>query len=198
MLDVVDEHLDVEAVARARIRSVRQALGWSLDLLAERSHLSASTISRIENGKRTLSLDVLVALARALQVDVGALIDTASDDDVVIRPVSVPAWPGSVAWPLSRSTSDTIVMKIRLEPSREEPEPKVHAGHDWFHVLSGTVHLTLGDRVIAVEAGEAAEFSTMIPHAMRTVGAPAELIMIFDRHGRDAHLDVPRVVGHDG
>ncbi|MGH3369819.1 MAG: helix-turn-helix domain-containing protein [Nocardioidaceae bacterium] len=52
---------------RTRLRSLRQALGWSLDLLGERSNLSPSTISRIETGKRTVSLDVLRPMARAIR-----------------------------------------------------------------------------------------------------------------------------------
>ena len=54
---------------RTRLRSLRTTLGLSLDELAARTHLSASTISRVETGKRTISLDVLLPLATALQVD---------------------------------------------------------------------------------------------------------------------------------
>jgi ribosome-binding protein aMBF1 (putative translation factor) len=39
---------DVDSAVRARLRSLRRTLGWSLDDLAQRCHLSASTISRIE------------------------------------------------------------------------------------------------------------------------------------------------------
>ena len=46
----------------------------SLDEIAERSNLSASTVSRIETGKRALSIDVLVPLAAALQVSVDDLL----------------------------------------------------------------------------------------------------------------------------
>ena len=41
--------------------------------LAERTHLSPSTISRVETGKRALGLDVLLPLAAALQVSLDAL-----------------------------------------------------------------------------------------------------------------------------
>ncbi len=71
---------------RTRLRSLRQALGLSLDELAVRTNLSASTISRVETGKRTISLDVLLPLAAALQVDLDSLLDLHSDEDVVIRP----------------------------------------------------------------------------------------------------------------
>ena len=39
----------------------------------------------------------------------------------------------------------------------------------------------------AVRAGEAAEFSTMVPHSFVAAGGPAELIMLFDRDGPLAH-----------
>lgn len=179
--------VDIEATVRARLRGLRQSLGWSLDDLAERSHLSASTISRIETGKRTIGLDVLLALAGALQVDVDRLLDVDQDDDVIIRPVPT-SWSGTTTWPLTRPTSSMAAIKVRLEPSAAPPEAQVHPGHDWLFVLSGTVHLTLGDRQVTVEAGEAAEFSTMTPHAVTAIDEPAELLMVFDRDGRRAHL----------
>jgi quercetin dioxygenase-like cupin family protein len=64
----------------------------------------------------------------------------------------------------------------------------VHPGHDWFFVLDGRVRLVLGEREIVVEAGEAAEFATMTPHALAAIDGPAELIMIFDRDGHRAHV----------
>jgi hypothetical protein len=54
--------------------------------------------------------------------------------------------------------------------------------------LSGTIFLLLGDRTIAVEAGQAAEFSTMIPHAFGARGGPAEILAIFDHDGQRSHL----------
>ncbi|MGI8573821.1 MAG: cupin domain-containing protein [Egibacteraceae bacterium] len=79
-------------------------------------------------------------------------------------------------------------MKMRLEPTETPTHARVHPGHDWFYVLSGRIRLQLGDRTIIVEAGEAAEFSTMTPHSIDALDAPAELIMVFDRDGQRAHL----------
>jgi transcriptional regulator with XRE-family HTH domain len=186
---------DVEQLVRARLRGLRQAAGLSLDDLAARSHLSASTISRIETGKRTIGLDVLLALARGLQVDIESLLDLHDDDDVVIRPAPTAQW-GATIWPLSRPTSATTAIKVRMEPSGRPATPQVHPGHDWLFVLSGRVRLTLGDREVVVEEGEAAEFSTMTPHAVDAVDGPAELIMVFDRDGQRAHLH--RDEGADG
>lgn len=182
------ETTDIEQVVRTRLRSLRTTLGLSLDEVATRTNLSASTISRIETGNRTISLDVLIPLARALQVDLDALLDDHGDHDVVIRPSPNAAAQGVTTWMLSRPTGNTIAMKMRLEPQTERPEQRVHTGHDWFAVIEGRVRLYLGDREIVVEAGEAAEFGTMTPHAIAAVDRPAELIMIVDRDGQRAHV----------
>lgn len=39
-----------------------------------------------------------------------------------------------------------------------------------------------------VEAGQAAEFSTMIPHAFKAIGGPAEILCILDHDGERSHL----------
>lgn len=178
---------DVEAIVRSRLRSLRNTLGLSLDELAAQTNLSPSTISRVETGHRTISLDVLVPLARALHVDLDALLDVHSDDDVVIRPTPN-STDGITTWMLSRPTGKTIAIKMRLEPTAGPPVQRVHPGHDWMFVLKGRVRLFLGDRELTVETGEAAEFATMTPHACAAIGAPAEVIMIFDRDGQRAHV----------
>ncbi len=177
----------IERVVRTRLRSLRNTLGLSLDELAARANLSPSTISRVETGKRTISLDVLLPLATALHVDLDALLDVRSDDDVVIRPA--PSTTGArTTWMLSRPTGNTIAIKMRLEPTPRRPEQRVHPGHDWFFVLEGRVRLSLGEREVVIETGEAAEFATMTPHAITAVDDPAELFMIFDRDGQRAHV----------
>jgi transcriptional regulator with XRE-family HTH domain len=185
---------EIERVVRTRLRSLRHTLGLSLDEVAARTSLSPSTISRVETGKRTISLDILLPLATALQVGLDALLDVRSDDDVVIRPV-----PDSseerTTWMLSRPTGKTIAVKMRIEPARREQEQRVHPGHDWFFVIAGRVRLSLGEREITVQAGEAAEFGTMTPHAIAAMDGPAELLMIFDREGQRAHVH-HEIAGH--
>jgi transcriptional regulator with XRE-family HTH domain len=183
----VSSATDLEDLARSRLRSLRTTLGYSLDELAERTRLSPSTISRVETGKRTLGLDVLVPLADALHVSLDVLLEAPRDGDVVIRPV--PHSSGTrTTWPLSRPDGRTMAVKMRLEPATGRPAQRVHPGHDWFVVLEGRVRLWLGDREIDVDTGEAAEFATMTPHAFGALGGPAELVMIFDRDGQRAHV----------
>lgn len=174
-------------MVRTRLRSLRNTLGLSLDELAARTNLSASTISRIETGNRTISLDVLLPLANALQIGLEALLAFDVDDDVVIHP-EVSRSGKRTTWLLSRPTANTIALKVRYEPTDRAPRPRTHPGHDWFYVIEGRVRLQLGERQILVETGEAAEFTTLTPHSIAAIDRPAELIMIFDREGHRAHV----------
>lgn len=177
---------EIEQTVRTRLRGLRTAQSLSLDDLAERSHLSPSTISRIETGKRAISLDILLPLARALRTDVETLLAEDVDEDVVIRPTPSHE-DGRTTWMLTKATGTTTAMKVRLEPSSTPVQQRVHPGHDWFFVLEGRVRLLLGERVVVVESGEAAEFETMTPHSFDAVDGPAEVIMIFDRDGHRVH-----------
>lgn len=180
----------IERTARHRIRSLRQARGWSIDELARRSHIGPSTISRIETGHRRLALDHLVTLAQALETTVDELlVDGDAGGDVVIRPTSDTA-KGVTYWMLTRPNDPTgrIVAKMRVPATNGSPEPRVHPGRDWFYVLDGTVRLLLGEREHLVQVGQAAEFDTMTPHWILGYGGPAEVLTIFDRHGEQAHL----------
>ncbi|WP_127501234.1 helix-turn-helix domain-containing protein [Actinoplanes solisilvae] len=176
---------DLEALVRQRIRGLRVARGWSLDELAARSLLSPSTLSRIETGHRRIALDQMAAIARALGSTIDQLVESDADDDVVIRPHSHPE-RGITTWLLSRDSGQTVA-KMRI--TRKVPgELRVHPGRDWFTVLSGTVELRLGDRTILVGQNEAAEFSTMVPHAFGAHGGPAEVLCILDHEGGRSHL----------
>jgi transcriptional regulator with XRE-family HTH domain len=183
---------EIDALVRKRIRGLRVALGWSLDDLAARCYLSPSTLSRIETGHRRIGLDQLSSIAHALGASLDQLVASVSDDDVVIRPQHDRA-RGITTWMLSREpgANGITVAKMRVtrpEPRRGVDELKVHPGKDWFTVLSGTIVLLLAERTIVVEAGEAAEFSTMTPHYFGARGGPAEVLGIFDHDGQRSHL----------
>ena len=183
---------DLDGLVRKRIRGLRAARGWSLDDLAARCYLSPSTLSRIETGHRRIALDQLAPIARALGATIDQLVESVADDDVVIRPQRDEA-RGITTWMLSRDPGPhgVTVAKMRITrpaPVRGTQEMKVHPGHDWFTVLSGTIVLLLGERTIMVDAGQAAEFSTMTPHAFGAHGGPAEVLGIFDHDGQRTHL----------
>jgi len=183
---------DVDSLIRHRIKGLRLARGWSLDALAARCFLSPSTLSRIETGHRRIALDQLVPIARALGTTLDQLVESAEDEDVVIRPQQDQT-RGMTIWNLAgeRAPHGLTVAKIRITapaPAVDQGGLGVHPGRDWFTVLSGTALLRLGERSILVETGAAAEFSTMVPHAIGAHDGPVEILVILNRDGERAHL----------
>src|SRR5688572_7589674 len=56
------------------VRRRRQALGWSLEQLAERAELTANYVGNVENGLHDASLSTIEKLAAALAAPPGALL----------------------------------------------------------------------------------------------------------------------------
>jgi transcriptional regulator with XRE-family HTH domain len=199
----MEQEVAVDVVIRQRIRGLRLARGWSLDALAARCYLSPSTLSRIETGHRRIALDQLVPIARALDTTLDQLVESGDDGDVVIRPEPAHA-RGLTTWLLSseRTLHGVTVAKMRITAERPVEQLGVHPGREWFTVLSGTARLQLGERTVLVETGDAAEFSTMVPHAIGAHDGPVDILTILDHDGERAHLhtsdDNPQSYGRAG
>ncbi|MEH6382506.1 MAG: XRE family transcriptional regulator [Dietzia cercidiphylli] len=169
-----------------RLRAYRHSKGWTLDQLAERADMSASTLSRLESGKRQSSLELLLPLTRQLGISLDDLVAPTTVDPRVRRPVV--HRDGMVIAPLAPEGSSVGTYKITYPPASTAPEPRVHDGYEWFYVLSGKLRLVLGDQELILTRGEAAEFDTKIPHSLSAAGArPAQVISIFNDDGVRMH-----------
>jgi transcriptional regulator with XRE-family HTH domain len=176
----------LDSLVRKRIRALRVAQGWSLDELATRAHISPSSLSRIETGHRRLALDQLVDLARALDTSLDQLVET-DTDDVVVNPM-IDGTHGLLRWPIKAEPGMTVARQRLTDPPPDDPARlRAHPGREWLVVLSGTAVLLLGDRRLRVETNQAAEFPTMLPHAIGAERGPCEILGIFDRDARRGH-----------
>lgn len=170
-----------------RLRAARQDRGWTLEELAGRVGMSASTLSRLESGKRQATLELLLPLARQLGVRIDDLLEPRDHDPRVRRrPLQL---RGMTVAPLTREESEVRAYKITHLPDAPDGPPQTHPGHEWLYVLSGRLRLTLGGQELVLGRGEAAEFDTTVPHRMRAEGGrPAEVISIFNTAGERLHL----------
>lgn len=187
VLLMTQEDEELESLVRKRIRALRVAQGWSLGELAGRANVSQSTLSRIENGQRRLALDQLVTLARALDTSLDQLVETASDD-VISNPV-IDSAHSMMRWTFKNDADLSVVrQRFTAPPPDDTARMRAHPGREWLVVLSGTAVLMLGHRRLRVERNQAAEFPTMLPHAIGTAGSgPCEILGIFDRDARRGH-----------
>ena len=176
---------------RRRLRELRTERGLTLGEVAAAAGLDTSTLSRLESGKRRLSLDHVPALAAALEVSADELLGSPAQLDPRVRGRAEKRH-NMTMWPLShRATPNGLhVFRIQISAKRNKPPDPlpVHEGSDWLYVTSGRLRLILGDEDMEITAGEAVEFTTLTPHWFGAFDAPVELIGIFGPHGERLHL----------
>ncbi len=176
---------------RRRLRELRVERGLTLDAVASRASIDVSTLSRLESGKRRLSLDHLPGLAAALGVSADDLLSPPQRPDPRVH--NPPQhFDGLTMWPLTRhgAGGGLQAFKLRIDGERSvPPDPlAVHEGHDWIYVLAGRMRLLLGDDDLVIEPGEAVEFSTWAPHWFGAIDGPVEALAIFGPQGERIHL----------
>lgn len=190
--DAATKQEDVETRIRRRLRELRSERGLTLEQVASRAAIDVSTLSRLESGKRRLSLDHLPSLAQALEISVDELLAAPRREDPRVRPHARTV-DDLTFWPLTRKgpAAGVHAYKIRIAARRKRPpsELPVHEGHFWMYVLSGRMRLHLAEEDLIIEPGEAVEFSTWTPHWFGSSGdGPVELIALMGRQGERIHL----------
>ncbi|WP_082599270.1 helix-turn-helix domain-containing protein [Nocardioides sp. Root151] len=169
-----------------RLRRVREQRGVTLTEVAHVTGISKSTLSRLENGQRRPSLELLLPLAQAYRVPIDDLVGApdVGDPRIRLKPRRV---NGRTVLPLTRP-GGIQAWKIVIATSQSEPKLRTHDGFEWLYVLSGRMRLVMGDQDVILGVGEAAEFDTLVPHWFGSTGeGPAEVLSIFGRPGERVH-----------
>lgn len=170
-----------------RLRTVREQRGVTLTDVAHRTGISKSTLSRLENGQRKPSLELLLPLAQIYRVPLDDLVGApeVGDPRIRLKPRRV---SGRTVLPLTRP-GGIQAWKIVIPKGQSTPKLRTHDGYEWLYVLSGRMRLIQGDQDLVLGAGEAAEFDTRLPHWFGSTGdGPAEVLSIFGRPGEGMRL----------
>lgn len=110
--------MDINARIAARVRELRDAAGFSLDALAERSGVSRSNISLIERGQSSPTATVLDKLAAGLDVTLASLFEgpqpAAAAPSPVARVAEQPLWTDPASGYVRRNVSPAARSPIQL------------------------------------------------------------------------------------
>ena len=174
-----------------RLKSWREKRSMTLAELSETTGISASTLSRLEAGKRAPNLELVVPIARALRLELDDIVPRTAPDPRVRR--TKKSIGGTQYETLAPESSPVQTYKVTFPANpagvTQVPEPKVHDGQEWLYVLSGHLRLVIGEQDVTLGPGEAADFDTRIPHWLAATGAgPCEVISIFSKEGKRIHL----------
>ncbi|MDA0563318.1 XRE family transcriptional regulator [Streptomonospora sp. S1-112] len=171
-----------------RLKRLRAERGVTLSALSEATGISASTLSRLESGRRRPSLELLLPISRAHQVPLDELVGAPEVGDPRVR-LTPHRSNGATVVPLTRQPGPLQAYKMVLPAGRCTPEPRTHEGYEWLYVLAGRLRLVLADHDLVLGTGEVAEFDTRLPHWFGSTGeAPVEILSLFGRQGERMHV----------
>ena len=158
--------MDINARIARRVRELRDALGFSLDALAERSGVSRSNISLIERGQSSPTAVVLDRLASGLGVTVASLFEDsrtrAAEPSPLARVADQPLWTDPASGYIRRNVSPPVRSAIQLVdvvfPAGQRVAYDTAARevdvHQQIWMIDGTMELTVGDALWRLEPGD--------------------------------------------
>jgi len=170
----------------SRLRAMRAQRGITLVEVSERTGISKSTLSRLENGQRRPTLELLLLLAQTYRVPLDDLVGAPDVGDPRIRlePRKV---KGRTVLPLTPRAG----FRHGRSSSRPRSPRRLCAATTAMSgsTSSGRMRLILGDEDLTLGVGEAVEFDTTRPHWFGSHGdGPAEVLSLFGRPGERIHV----------
>lgn len=176
-----------------RLREHRKARRLTLKDLSGRSGVALSTLSKMELGQMSVSYEKLAAVARALSLDVGQLLDARAAAPAGAAPVVVwseaggaPAYSSgnydyrmlATGFPGKRMTP--LHGRILARERDQFPDFVRHPGQEFVTVLSGRVRIEFetGEK-IEVGRHESAYFDSGVGHIYLSLGrADAQVLVV--------------------
>lgn len=166
-----------------RLRRLRTARGLTLAGVGALTGLSTSTLSRLEQGQRRPTLELLLDLSHVYEIALDDLVAAPEEGDLHIR-LKPRRAKGRTVIPLTQHPGGIQAWKIVIPPGASRPRPRGHPGSEWLIVLSGHLRLLVGTGESTLTAGEVASFDTTIPHWFGSAdGQVVEILSLFARPG---------------
>jgi quercetin dioxygenase-like cupin family protein len=149
--------------------------------------LSLSYLSRVETGDRQPSLGTLSVLAQVYGVTLAALFEPEDDPCIVIRGADAPVQKGNDLFytHLSRRSRTASLQAVKVHVTAQGVALYAHEGEEWLYVLSGQLHLTVGEEAHTLQRGDAAHFKAHIQHRFNAIHENITEVLIVacvDRH----------------
>lgn len=153
-----------------RLRELRRQQGLSLRALAEKSGLSANTLSLIENGKTSPSVATLQQIALALNIPITAFFEVKNTRDPVIftkgdQRSSTTFSHGKLEELGDLGNDGLQPFVVTFDPQTDSgPQALTHEGSEFIFCLKGRVIYNVVGEEYILEPGDSILFSSKMPH----------------------------------
>jgi transcriptional regulator with XRE-family HTH domain len=171
----------------ARLREMRTARGLTIRRLAKISGLSVNTISLIERGQTSPSVNTLQQLAIPLQQPISAFFDDLPENPHVLfqragqrpRVSSKQGTLENLGGGIPRLGAEPVIF-IMEGGSESSKAPCVHTGREFIYCLEGQILFFIGDETYVLIPGDSLLFDAYIPHRWKNLDeTPSSALFVF-------------------
>ena len=171
--------VDLSSRLARNLRRYREGAGFSLGETADAAGIAKSTLHALEQGEGNPTLNTLWALASALAVPLGALVEESAPAVTVVRHddgVRLPA-DGVEARLIHRADGGHVeVLELTIHDRVSPPHrPGVM---EQLYVVSGEVETGPAAAPARLGEGDFAAFEGDVQHVYRAIGAPARALVV--------------------
>lgn len=159
-----------------KIKRQRLKLGLTQEELAARTELSKGFISQLERNLTSPSIATLMDILEALGTDISAFFSEASSQKVVFAAedmfIKEDAEKGyAIQWLVPNAQKNQLEpILVTLGAGGETYPQDPHEGEEFGYVLTGSVHICLGEKKYRVRRGESFCFQPASVHYIRNTG----------------------------
>lgn len=172
----------------SKIKNLRLEQKLSLTALSQKSGVQIATLSRIEHGQMTGTLESHIKIAKALGVDILALYENIIPQDTPIAPhdskdFGVIETNTNVSYEIlaqQPSTKKMLPRLLRIDANSSTPSLALPAGSESFiFMLEGAIDIQFSEQKVNILKNSTFYFNSAQPHSLiNNMDVPAKLLII--------------------
>lgn len=173
--------MDIESEIGKRIRIFRTSHGMTLQEVSEKTGLSQSYLSKVENSPKAPPVSTLIKISKALGVSMSTLFGENEDNNsiTIVRAdqrkyiardgsqFGYSYQPLAPAFANKQMEPHIVILPLGMD---EPPLLIQHEGQELVFLLEGAARLYYGDSVFIAKAGDCIYFDASVPHMGVSLG----------------------------
>jgi len=173
--------VQIKKIVGKKLKEIRLKKEMTIQVLAEKSHVSSNMISRIERGLTIPSVDILMRLATVFKKSINYFVEDVSSSHEVVM-----TRPGQ----RDKTVYDDIQLNMQTEsftsglrdpqfmsfyctikPGGTSGEQHMyHPGDELIYLIEGQLRVEIVDDFYVLDAGDSLSFKSHLPHRWTNIG----------------------------
>jgi transcriptional regulator with XRE-family HTH domain len=172
--------MQIKKIVGKKLKEIRLKHNLTIQVLAEKSHVSSNMISRIERGLTIPSVEIIMRLATVFDKSINYFVEDVSTSHEVVytRPgrrdktvyddehnMHTESFTSGLRDPQFMSFFCTV-----QKGGTSGQKNMYHPGDELIYLVEGRLQMTIVDEVYILESGDSLSFKSHLPHRWDNIG----------------------------